>query len=386
MADQTKIEWTDATWNVVNGCTLVSDGCKNCYAANLAATRLKYHPSRTGLARKTRDGVAKFTGQVRFNEKVLTDPLRWKRPRKIFVCAHGDLFHENVPDSWIDQVFAVMALCPQHIFQVLTKRPERMHAYLTNQPRARRRWEDIIRETHGVTTKSPPPILPNVWLGVSTEDQETADERIPWLLAAPAAIRFLSAEPLLGPLDLEAAWAGETALAAECWGDCGWCKNGLPPLHNCRSGRQSNTEFAKGRSGLDWVIVGGESGKNARPMHPEWAREIRDQCLQADVPFLFKQWGAWVEVDGNELPDRFTDPECDQFRCISSCGFVGDLSIGSAFLHKPDRFPDCFPGGADSEAICNSIFVKRVGKKAAGRLLDGVQHDGFPRQERGAAA
>jgi protein gp37 len=129
MAAHSKIEWTDATWNPITGCTLVSKGCENCYAAELAASRLKNHPSRQGLARRNAVGIAKFTGTVRFNTEWLTQPLAWKTPRKVFVCAHGDLFHENVPDSWIDQVFAVMALCQQHIFQVLTKRPERMHAY-----------------------------------------------------------------------------------------------------------------------------------------------------------------------------------------------------------------------------------------------------------------
>ncbi|TMV83805.1 DUF5131 family protein [Thioclava sp. BHET1] len=132
MADKTSIEWTDATWNPITGCTLVSKGCRNCYAATLAAGRLRNHPSRIGLARRNAEGEARFTGEVRFNGQWLDQPIRWRRPRRIFVCAHGDLFHEGVPDNWIDEVFAVMALAPHHTFQILTKRPARARAYLNS--------------------------------------------------------------------------------------------------------------------------------------------------------------------------------------------------------------------------------------------------------------
>ena len=201
MADKTSIEWTrgsdgspGATWNPITGCTLVSEGCRHCYAAQLAATRLKNHWSRAGLARLNAAGEAKFTGEVRFNADWLDQPLRWRRPRRIFVCAHGDLFHEAVPDEWIDRVFAVMALAPQHTFQVLTKRPERAAVYL-----ARRDDRDRIPaldyaalmaatgryDTPAVDLRAWP--LPNVWLGTSVEDQATADVRIPALVDAPPA-------------------------------------------------------------------------------------------------------------------------------------------------------------------------------------------------------
>lgn len=217
MADKTKIEWTrgadgtpGATWNPITGCTLVSEGCRNCYAAELAAGRLKHHPSREGLARRTADGTAKFTGDVRFNSKWLDQPLRWKRPRMIFTCAHGDLFHESVPNEWIDTVFAVMALAQRHRFQVLTKRPERMRMYLSDLETPARVYDAAIpMHRHANATPLRPvedgltPLsLPNVWLGVSVEDQAAADERIPHLLETPAAVRFISAEPLLGPVDL----------------------------------------------------------------------------------------------------------------------------------------------------------------------------------------
>ncbi|MGS4947411.1 DUF5131 family protein [Meridianimarinicoccus sp. RP-17] len=276
MSDDSHIEWTDATWNPITGCTMVSAGCTNCYAMGLAATRLRHHPSRAGLTRET-GGRHVWTGKVRLNEQWLDQPLRWTKPRMIFVCAHGDLFHEAVPDEWIDRVFAVMSLCPRHTFQVLTKRPERMRAWRTENrithimaaaeaeidrlgwdswPASTRAWEAHIDG------------FPNVWLGTSIEDQPTADARIPDLLATPAAVRFVSAEPLLGPVDLTSMErSGGTGL--------------MRPL----DGRFRT---------LDWIIVGGESGPGARPMHPDWARSLRDQCHAAGVAFFFKQWGGWA--------------------------------------------------------------------------------------------
>lgn len=360
MADHTKIEWTNATWNIVTGCTLVSEGCTNCYAAQLAATRLKHHSSREGLARLNAAGVAKFTGEVRFNEQWLDQPLRWKRPRMIFVCAHGDLFHENVPDEWIDQVFAVMALSPQHTFQVLTKRPERMRLYLEKDPRdainshcgTLAHWDDVPE------CKWP---LPNVWLGTSVEDQKTANERIPMLLKTPAAVRWISAEPLLGPVDIRQ-WVFDWGCNCNWGGDhpleycpvCGW-RGEAPhgegdrcPVCNatlsdhfacCECDGIPEDGFGPNSHWLDWVVVGGESGKRARPMHPDWARVVRDQCKTAGVPFLFKQWGEFAPVSDVAGPgEHFT-----------------------------------FPDGAT---------VRRIGKKSAGRTLDGAIHDSFPTGER----
>jgi protein gp37 len=322
MADGTHIEWTDATWNIVNGCSVVSPGCTNCYAMRLAGTRLRNHPSREGLTQENKAGPV-WTGEVRFNEKVLTDPLRWRKPRRIFVCAHGDLFHDNVPDEWIARVFAVMALCVQHQFQVLTKRPERMREYLRGWDRNTNGhimalaqelkpsslWNgNVFQAHHEMAEKG---YIPNVWLGVSVEDQQRADERIPILLDTPAAIRWLSCEPLLGPVDLSKVFA--------CSDEDGAYLNDAPIL------------------GLDWVVAGGESGPGARPMHPGWARSLRDQCAAAGVPFLFKQWG--------------------EFGPIVTTG------------HNDSRYPEDPQTGERMD---------RVGKKAAGRLLDGVQHDGFP--------
>jgi protein gp37 len=356
MADGTAIEWTDATWNPITGCSVVSPGCTNCYAMKLAGARLKHIPSRTGLTIDTKAGPV-WNGQVRFNEQWLDQPLRWKAPRMIFVCAHGDLFHESVPDEWIDKVFAVMALAPQHTFQVLTKRAERMRAYL-----AASRASPVALEALQITliehcrdakskvgkgcviTGDIPHLklwpLPNVWLGVSAEDQKRADERIPYLLTTPAAIRFVSAEPLLGEMNL--AWALSS--------------NRL----EIAAGLLTRGHFAPGLETLrplDQIIVGGESGRGARPMHPDWPRRIRDKCEAAGVPFFFKQWGAWaVASRENSHLDA----------CMASNNaFWVDRSTGR--LHKPS-----------SLGLKHPIGMFRAGKKTTGRLLDGIEHNGMP--------
>lgn len=396
MADQTPIEWTDATWNIITGCSVVSPGCTNCYAMKLAGTRLQHHPSRAGLTIDSKAGPV-WNGQVRFNAEWLTQPLRWTKPRMIFVCAHGDLFHEGVPDYWLDQIFAVMALAHWHTFQVLTKRPERMRAYLAGSDLAERLARAIIRQQDDIEGAAPaekaayqwqldpatieaaaeasygfgpavvrPWPLPNVWLGVSVEDQARADVRIPILLDTPAAVRWISAEPLLGPVDLQAAWHGEDALNSECWGDCGWCKAGHPPLHNCQRGKG---DWEKGRSGLDWVVAGGESGPGARPMHPDWARQLRDQCAEAGVPFLFKQWGEWmpVTVEG--------DPEWDTIDEGIAPATAQVLTPRETCLLYSDGRRQDDKGLAFQTADPRQML--RLGKKAAGRHLDGQLHDGF---------
>ncbi|WP_420433081.1 phage Gp37/Gp68 family protein [Hyphobacterium sp.] len=325
MAASSHIEWTDATWNPVTGCTLVSEGCRNCYAAELAAGRLQNHPSRKGLAVRNADGIAKFTGEVRFNEQWLDQPLRWRKPRRIFVCAHGDLFHESVPDEWIDRVFAVMALAPQHVFQVLTKRPERMREYMLERGHAAYNAPRLDPNVWPA---------PNVWLGVSVEDQATSDERIPPLLATPASLRFLSAEPLLGLVDLNR--------VASPFYEVGFY-DALNGLH--RAGPMDDGERV---SGVDWVIAGGESGARARPCHPMWIRSLRDQCAAAGVPFFFKQWGGWA-------PYRLLSREGVDVMGVYLNGDVYDS-------HVPERLPFAAPGVAT---------MLRVGKATAGSTLDG---------------
>lgn len=369
MAEYTKIEWADATWNPVTGCSVVSPGCTNCYAMGLAGTRLKNHPSRAGLTAPSKAGPV-WTGEVRFNEQWLLQPLRWKRPRSIFVAAHGDLFHENVSDETIDKVFAVMALSPQHTFQILTKRASRMRKYINGLPskipflgrmplerihlEAAAHFEgdggymDALKEAGNVYSlylDSPWP-LPNVWLGVSAEDQRRADERVPDLLATPAAVRFVSAEPLLGPIRFDYLRHDEMMRV-----------NALAGIQTWADGTYSD-EF----KGLDWIIAGGESGANARPMHPDWPRAIRDQCAAAGVPFFFKQWGEflpWLQFNGARIDD---DPEQTRFDTLE---------------WRNGRWR-----GAGRPMWCDSIddeqCVGRVGKARAGRLLDGRTHDAMP--------
>jgi protein gp37 len=361
MAQASTIEWTDVTWNPVAGCLVITPGCTNCYAMRTAGTRLKHHPSRANLTTMTKVGPV-WNGAVRFNEQWLTQPLGWKKPRRIFVCAHGDLFHESVPDEWIDRVFAVMALTPQHTYQVLTKRAARMRAYINGLPSkipflGRMPLERIHFEAAGhiegdggymdalkgagnvysLYLDTPWP-LPNVWLGVSTERQKEADERIPDLLATPAAVRFISAEPLLGPIDLRNVGSATSESA----------RLGIDALRG-NSGRPGRIVARGCWPRLDWVIVGGESGPAARPMHPDWARGSRDQCAAAGVPFFFKQWGAWAPSETASSRMIVADD--------------GDIDI------PDDRTADEEFGEAE---------MARMGKKAAGRLLDGVTHDAMP--------
>ncbi len=224
MSDTT-IEWTDKTWNPTRGCSRISPGCEHCYAER-QATRMIHGPYQ-GLVRSTPNGP-RWTGVVRLaDHKTLQAPLHWRNPRRIFVNSMSDLFHERLDNSHVDQVFEVMHHASWHTYQILTKRADRMHDYVNGA-----KW----------------PTVPWIWLGVSVENQEYADLRMPILLNTPAAVRFVSVEPLLGPVDL------------------------TPWL-----------------SKIDWVIVGAESGPGARPMNEKWVRALRDQCVQAGVKFFYKQ-------------------------------------------------------------------------------------------------
>jgi protein gp37 len=251
MSDGSAIQWTDATWNPVRGCSRVSEGCRHCYAEGVAARFAGPGRPYEGLARFTPAGP-QWTGKIRLVPEVLEEPLRWKKPRRVFVNSMSDLFHEDVPDSFIRAVFTTMAQTPRHTYQVLTKRAGRMRELLT-------RWGEsrlTLREGHGT-------VLPNVWLGVSVESQAAAYDRIPHLIETPAAVRFLSCEPLLDPIDLSP-W-----LVADL-GAGGRARLGL----------------------LHWVIVGGESGRGARPCEPDWIRSVLEQCREAGVPAFCKQLGA----------------------------------------------------------------------------------------------
>ncbi|MHB0922652.1 MAG: DUF5131 family protein [Bellilinea sp.] len=296
MSDRSKIEWCDATWNVLSGCTKISAGCKNCYAAELHDRR---HAAYLRGA-KLPEQYAKPFSEIQLHPERLEMPLHWKKPRKIFVNSTSDLFHEDVPDKFIGRIWSRMLECPNHIFIVLTKRADRM-------------CKVVNQLTDEGTRKGLRP-ADNIWLMVSVENQEAADLRIPYLLRTNATVRGVSGEPLLGPVDLE------KHLIKRSW---------FRPLTGPINPTLSSPLTGDDKLMLNWVIVGGESGPNARPMHPDWARSLRDQCQAAGVPFFFKQWGEWAALEGFK-------PESDKPR------------------------------------------YHRCGRKAAGRLLDGVEWNEYP--------
>jgi protein gp37 len=303
----TGISWTEATWNPVHGCDRVSHGCDNCYALTMA-NRLK------GMGHPTyqQDGNPATSGPgfaVTLVPNLLHQPLRWTKPRRVFVDSMGDLFHATVPTEYIAKVFAVMAATPHHTYQLLTKRHGRMYSLLTSPAFASmvheafirlveqagltiprfdtglafaQSGENLLNSTVNATAMEP---LPNLWLGVSIEDQKTADLRLPTLLETPAAVRWISAEPLLGYVRLRNALCpgsktfgyGHDAYTRHD----GCCPHALDGLH--------------------WVVVGGESGTGARPMHPKWASSLAQQAVDSNIPLHFKQWGEWgpmPAVDG----------------------------------------------------------------------------------------
>jgi protein gp37 len=296
MSDNSAIEWTDTTWNPTTGCDRISAGCDNCYALTMAK-RLKA----MGSAKYQTDGDPRTSGPgfgLAIHPDSLNDPFTWSKPRKVFVNSMSDLFHARVPLDFVRQVFEVMAATPQHTYQVLTKRASRL-------PK--------------VADKLDWP--PNVWMGTSVESANELD-RVDGLRAAPAAVRFLSCEPLIGPL-------GDVDL-----------------------------------TGIGWVIAGGESGPGARPMHPDWARQIRNRCEAESVPFFFKQWGAWApwlsHPEGEEGPgDTFVNLDGD---------------TGHVWFNEDLGYPtNCTRNWGET-----SFIMSRVGKKQAGRVLDGRTWDEFP--------
>lgn len=306
MPDKTTIEWTDATWNPIRGCSRVSEGCRNCYAEKIAARFSGEGKPFEGLA-TMKNGEARWTGEIAVSESTMNDPLHWRTPRRIFVNSMSDLFHERVLSETRVRIFALMMACPQHTFQILTKRPGTMATWVE--------WFYGHRAL-GAT------VLPNVWLGVSVEDQATADARIPLLLKTPAAVRFISVEPLIA--DMKLRWE--------------WVSGGKPPMVNLREPWAVPQPQPK----LDWVIVGGESGPDARPMHPLWARTLRDQCEASCVPFFFKQWGEWAPLG--------------QFHPLADATFAKRL-------------------------VLNGYTFLKAGKKKSGRMLDGREWNGFPTME-----
>jgi protein gp37 len=310
MSGKSEIEWTDSTWNPVVGCKAVSPGCDHCYAAREASGRLKGIPVYAGLAA---DGV--FTGEVRCLPERLDQPLHWRKPRRIFVNSMSDLFHPAVPERFISSVFDVMGDANWHTYQILTKRPQRMAADLKVW---HSRWDEAD-STDAMNGWFPEP---HVWLGTSIESDRWT-WRADYLRKTPAVVRFLSLEPLIGP---------------------------LPSLD---------------LTDIDWVIVGGESGKGARPMHPGWVRDIRDRCVEAGIPFLFKQWGSWAPFMAQQL--RWGNWRSSILPELAGSAFLLDIQGDDEIPWLEKEFP------RDVEAM-----VRHRSKKAAGRTLDGRLWDEYP--------
>lgn len=323
----TKIEWTDRTWNPTTGCNKVSQGCKNCYAQKQHARLQHMHPGKYTKG---------FTEGVQLHADVLRAPLTWKKPARVFVNSMSDLFHADVPFEFILRVFSIMALTPRHTYQILTKRPERMKEFfdIINNPAHHRNAKEKLQinaHPYLLEWNSFEWPLPNVWLGTSVENQEEACKRIPFLIKVPAAVRFLSCEPLLGPLDLT--FLRQTSVS------------GIDALSNHPIGSPD-------KPFIDWVIAGGESGPGARPMHPDWVRSLRDQCAGANVPFFFKQWGHY-------RPAIFQ-------------------SEGVGYRHKLFLTIEGAARLTSSLITDKEVLMLKIGKSKSGNLLDGKQYLNFP--------
>lgn len=365
MADGTGISWADATWPVSYGCDRVSIGCDNCYAIK-TTNRLAHNPNpkvsgpAQGLVMRTSYGLD-WTRRIALLPNNLGRPLRWRKPRRIFVNSQSDLFHEDVPTEYAARVFAVMAVCPQHVFQVLTKRHARLRSLLNN-PEFRALVYDLAAEYDrgGVFDPyryGPQQMIPhdydrpayplddsdwwplrNVHVGVSVEDQHWADIRIPALLSTPAVVRWISAEPLRGPVDVGLYLADRYGL---------------------------NSERSRG---LDWVVAGGESGGNAHPVHPQWFRTLRDQCAEVGAAFQLKQWGEWGNVGIHTDRQKFVA--------------LDGTAYDPADVAYPDgpRYQEAIRAGHTALAA-----MYRVGRSKAGRELDGVVYDEFPTTRTGVS-
>jgi protein gp37 len=342
MADKSHIEWTEATWNPTVGCDKVSPGCAHCYA-EVMANRLQ------AMGKEGYEGVVddkgRWTGRLNVVERRLLQPLAWKRPRRVFVNSMSDLFHDEVERSTIAGVFGVMAMARQHTFQVLTKRTGRMRSLLADLTLA-----ECLDAACLAPDFDPAWPLKNVWLGVSVEDQSRADERMPALVDTPAARRFVSAEPLLGPVDLTP-----------------WLVLVNPhDLEQFEAGEPTEERAARLRYAVHWVIAGGESGAKARPMHPDWARGLRDQCQANAVPFFFKQWGEWLPWD--QVINAKQVSAWSKATRDGQQTYFGERIVPGPQGMKTGTTPGIPPVG-----------IARVGKAIAGRGLDGLEWSFYPK-------
>ena len=329
--------WWDRNWPVLEGCTPCSPACDNCFAAEYAHRFEGSLPYLRGLT--TQEG--KWNGNVIMRQDQLDLPLKTKKPTVWFVAERSDLFHPAVADEYLDRIFAVMAMCPQHTFMVLTKRVGRMLAHLS-----------------GLQLMSPG-IIPNLWLGVTAENQEQADKRIPLLLQAPVEHRFVSIEPMLSGIEISPYF----------WPQRLWMRDQVAFAEKAHEYQDCMVPM------LDWVICGGESGRNARPVHPDWVRALRDQCIAAGVPFLFKQWGEYRPAES--ISEATNYPIVAQNRQQCADKMAREMPAFSGCYRQNHQVASILDGSGEfAQFDCAMV---RSGKKAAGRLLDGKEHLEFPR-------
>lgn len=339
----TTIEWADRTWNPVTGCTKVSQGCKNCYAERFYE-RFNGH------------GTFKF---IHLHRERLSAPVGWKKPSMIFVNSMSDLFHESVPFDFIYRVILIMTQdAPWHIYQILTKRPDTAVAFF--------KW---LRTTRNISLER----WPRIWIGVSVEDQKTADERIPLLMEIPAAVRFLSCEPLLGPVDIDSFkyhFGSIGPLCESCSGNGYYKDNFHTPCPHCKT--TGGNPWA-----IHWVICGGESGPGARPMHPDWVRLIRDKCEKHSIPFFFKQWGAWLPFEQDAQPPFYN---CS----ANGANFDGHgMNFMDSNADAGKWNGGTWMDGFEAQLYCaatnnNPVMFLRRNKKKNGNLLDAIVHKNYP--------
>ena len=345
---QTEIQWTDYTVNFWEGCQKVGPGCDHCYAeARDQRFTGGEHWGPGAPRRKVKGGVAKLRKIHREAEAFHAAHGRWPN---VFCSSLSDMLDNAAPDPWRLEAWREMECATKTRIQIVTKRIGNAGKFLPIH------WLDVGNWPQ------------HIGLMITVVNDDEAKRDIPKLLEAKWRWGIpwvgLSIEPMLGPIDLETAWHGETALDAECWGDCGWCDGKLPPLWNCHRGNQTDAEYMRGQSGIDWVICGGESGHHARPMHPDWARSLRDQCEAASVPFFFKQWGEWLPWMDHGWPEWASqNGKIEDRHTLFPTDFDQDKSWDDGMWTIPE-FEHC-------------VF-QRVGKKAAGRLLDGREWNETP--------